>query len=390
MTNTGAKFMEYFNSVVLPQAYEVERKRIKLFNICSVWGVIVFGACLFWAVSLLPAKLDDLDLLVPPLFAIIFPMVFLVFSPIKLIRKIYGIDAKERLLPLIIGFWGNFYYDAPTNLAYAISRAVKENSGFKGFLYHIKRKNSTNISIKPRTLARLLNFESISYDDKILGKYKDTDIELSELRTYYTTRDSKGNTSTHTTFKGVVFSAVLNKKFNGLTIISNSKIDKGRAELPPNSTDMLSNEEYAELFKTNESENEDGKSNKWFEVVSPEQMNKVVNKGKILKVKDVMLEDPEFMKRFKVCASDQVEARYILTTAFINRFLKMSESFHYKTKAIFIDENIYILVDIRKNWFEIPFFKPSCDVNNYKEFLNDFTRLLAILETLKLNQNIGM
>lgn len=388
MTNTGVKFIEHFNSVVLPRAYEVEKKRRKLFIICAVWGLIVFVASLFWAVSLLPAEFDNPTLLISPLFAIIFPMVFLVHSPIKFIRKIYGKDAKERLLPLIIGFWGDFSYVPPTDLAYAISRAVKEKSGFKGFGDNLKRKNNTNISINRLTLSRLLRFESISYDDKILGKYKDTDIELSELHTYYTTTDREGKSKTHTTFKGVVFSAVLNKKFNGLTIISNSNIDKGRAELPEDY--MFSLEEYDELFKTNESESKDGKRNKWFQIASPEQMKKVLNKGKTLKVEDVILEDPEFMKRFNVCSSDQIEARYILTTAFINRFLKMSESFHYKTKAIFIDENIYILVDIRKNWFEIPFFKPSCDVNNYKEFLNDFTRLLAILETLKLNQNIGM
>ena len=74
----------------------------------------------------------------------------------------------------------------------------------------------------------------------------------------------------------------------------------------------------------------------------------------------------------------------------MNRILKLGEAYKWKIKAIFINNNIYILIDVRKNWFEMPFFKSSIDINNYKEFLNDFTKLLAITEVLKLNQNIGM
>lgn len=108
------------------------------------------------------------------------------------------------------------------------------------------------------------------------------------------------------------------------------------------------------------------------------------------KCQDVMLEDPEFRDMFSVYSNDQVEARYILTTAFMERFKKMEKSFNGGIKAIFIDNKIYILVDDRKNWFEIPFFKSATDINNYKEFINDFTKLLAIIETLKLNENIGL
>lgn len=390
MTNSAAKFMEYFYSRVMPQAFEVEKKRSKYFNIYAVWGLTVLGLSLLVGLSSLPAKSVRIDNLIFGLLLMIFPMFFLFKLPSGILKSMYALEAKERLLPLIIGFWGNFKYIAPTDLGYAILRSVRDKSGFAGFWEELKRKKDTNISVKPRTLARLFQFENISYDDKIFGKYKDTDIELSELMTYYTTSSGKSS-SRHITFKGVVFSAVLNKKFNGLTIISNTSIDKGRAESPHFNLGMLSDEEYAQLFEKDDSEESaKGKTFLGLEFVPSDKVKKVINKGETFKVKDVFLEDPEFMKRFKVCSSDQVEARYILTTAFINRFLKMSESFKYKTKAIFMENNVYILVQAKKDWFEIPFTKPCNDVNNYREFLNDFTRLLAIVDTLKLNQNIGM
>ena len=56
----------------------------------------------------------------------------------------------------------------------------------------------------------------------------------------------------------------------------------------------------------------------------------------------------------------------------------------------YIDNNVYILVDRRKDWFKIPFFK-SCEApENYKDFLIEFSRLISIVEVLKLNQNTGM
>ena len=119
--------------------------------------------------------------------------------------------------------------------------------------------------------------------------------------------------------------------------------------------------------------------------------------GNCSEFEDVFLEDPLFTSKFKLCSTDQIEARYIFTTAFINRFMKIAEKFNYKLHAIFINNNVYILIDTgrgfqlkQKNWFEIPFFKSCSDAQNYQDFLNDFSRLLGIVETLKLNQNIGL
>ena len=188
----------------------------------------------------------------------------------------------------------------------------------------------------------------------------------------------------------------MNKKFKGLTVISNESESKNRMAnhhrinfASGKASDQLSTllaigahlaEAASNLEEFQEKAKQAEKQNK-------ENLPTVLRN---LKIDDVNLEDPQFRNRFKVYSSDQIEARYILTTAFMERFMKMAESFNYKVKAVFVDENIYVLVKDRKNWFELPFFRSCTDLNNYNEFLNDFSRFLAIAQTLKLNQNIGL
>ena len=45
------------------------------------------------------------------------------------------------------------------------------------------------------------------------------------------------------------------------------------------------------------------------------------------KFEDVILEDPSFMQKYEVHSDNQVEARYVLTTGFIERFLNMKMAF---------------------------------------------------------------
>ena len=213
-------------------------------------------------------------------------------------------------------------------------------------------------------------------------------------------RDREGKTSyqKRTTFKGVVFSATMNKKFKGLTVLSYSNIDKNRAQYPHvtkkeigtmNLTDVLNfGRQVADVVDLVK-EYQQGKSKE--ELEQQAKNSSLAQKAvKTEPLQDVMLEDPMFNKKFKMCSTDQVEARYIFTTGFMERFMKMGECFNYKIKAIFLDNNVYILIDQRKDWFQIPFFKSGLDPANYKQFLIEFSRLLSIVEVLKLNQNIGM
>ena len=417
-------FSTYFTQKVAPAAEHIEKTRKKIINIAiKIFAVPVVLCVIFALLCLIAGGRDGkaqealicaLMLIVAPIFAVIVYM----FS----IKKIYNFYAKEILIPRLLGFWGQFRYYAPLNIFSAIYRAYKKKSGIKGFLSELRGPKDTNITINPITLARLFEFSTIEYDDKIVGKHGGVDIEMAEIDAYYNEKSGidsetgKQRYSKKSSFKGIVFSAKLNKKFKGITVLSNSGINKRRVLHPRitpkeisqmNLTDVLTigrqiadvvdavndykkgvdKEEIAEKHAAGYSnEIEFQKENIEHSKNSEHNGNK-----EHLHLEDVHLEDPELMSKFKICSTDQIEVRYIFTTAFMERFMKMARCFNFKIKAMFIGNNMYIfIINRRKDWFEIPYFKSCQDAANYKEFLVDFSNLLSIVDDLKLNQNIGM
>lgn len=380
------QFVDYFNQNIVPRAQELESTREKFVNIVKIWSIIVAGITLVLAIAVIPPKITSVEALYAPLLVIAIGGI-IGYTPVEFIRRVFSYNSKKKILPSLLSFWGKFSYIPPVNFYVAIYSAIKNKTGVAGFIQEITKDKTSNISINHAILKRLLDYNDVRYDDKIVGIFNDIKVELCELETAIVRRDSKKGTSRQTTFKGVIFSAVMNKKFKGMTAISNTNLDINMLDHPRigfdnfNATDILNIGK--QLIQTAYDKKQLIQKNN--ELEKEEQEIKELPRSQ-----GVRLEDPVFRQHFKVYSTDQIEARYILTTAFMNRILKLGEAYKWKIKAIFINNNIYILIDVRKNWFEMPFFKSSIDINNYKEFLNDFTKLLAITEILKLNQNIGM
>ena len=380
------QFVDYFNQNIVPRAQELESTREKFVNIVKIWSIIVAGITLVLAIAVIPPKITSVEALYVPLLVIAIGCI-VGYTPVEFIRRVFSYNSKKKILPSLLSFWGKFSYIPPVNFYVAIYSAIKNKTGVAGFIQEITKDKTSNISINHAILKRLLDYNDVRYDDKIVGIFNDIKVELCELETAIVRRDSKKGTSRQTTFKGVIFSAVMNKKFKGMTAISNTNLDINMLDHPRigfdnfNATDILNIGK--QLIQTAYDKKQLIQKNN--ELEKEEQEIKELPRSQ-----GVRLEDPVFRQHFKVYSTDQIEARYILTTAFMNRILKLGEAYKWKIKAIFINNNIYILIDVRKNWFEMPFFKSSIDINNYKEFLNDFTKLLAITEILKLNQNIGM
>ena len=380
------QFVDYFNQNIVPRAQELESTREKFVNIVKIWSIIVAGITLVLAIAVIPPKITSVEALYAPLLVIAIGCI-VGYTPVEFIRRVFSYNSKKKILPSLLSFWGKFSYIPPVNFYVAIYSAIKNKTGVAGFIQEITKDKTSNISINHAILKRLLDYNDVRYDDKIVGIFNDIKVELCELETAIVRRDSKKGTSRQTTFKGVIFSAVMNKKFKGMTAISNTNLDINMLDHPRigfdnfNATDILNIGK--QLIQTAYDKKQLIQKNN--ELEKEEQEIKELPRSK-----EVRLEDPVFRQHFKVYSTDQIEARYILTTAFMNRILKLGEAYKWKIKAIFINNNLYILIDVRKNWFEMPFFKSSIDINNYKEFLNDFTKLLAITEILKLNQKIGM
>lgn len=180
-------------------------------------------------------------------------------------------------------------------------------------------------------------------DDNFCGFYKDIKIEICETVLYH---------SKDTIFKGVIIRLTPQKAFKGFTLIK----QKGIHDLERNIYNFL-------------------------------------GLGQGIKFEKVNLEDVEFNKKYNVVSTNQIEARYLLTTSFMERFQNIAFAFKSdKTEASFNDEgNILIAVFTNNDLFKLGSLnKPVFNFNQYKTMIEEFASILELIDELKLNQDIGL
>ena len=109
------------------------------------------------------------------------------------------------------------------------------------------------------------------------------------------------------------------------------------------------------------------------------------------KFEEVKLEDPEFMEKYKIYTTNQVEARYVLTTAFIERFKNMKVAFRAKyIRAAFKDGKITIAIDAGRDLFQMANLNTDTDSNTFVEIFNEILSIRELINALKLNEKIGL
>lgn len=105
----------------------------------------------------------------------------------------------------------------------------------------------------------------------------------------------------------------------------------------------------------------------------------------------IILEDPAFEKLFDVYGADQIEARYLITPAFMNRMVQLSKKpFAKGLYASFENRMVNIFVPSKKDWFELSITKLATDIVSYRAIVLELLSLFSIADTLKIDQNIGM
>ncbi len=178
-----------------------------------------------------------------------------------------------------------------------------------------------------------------SGDDFFYGTYKNTEVTVSEEKFIRRVRHHKGS-SLQKVFDGILIMLSLNKKFQGQTLVFK---DKG----------------FFNAF------------------------NSVDN------MENVRLEDSVFEKEFEVYSTDQVEARYLLTTAFMERMLKLKEVFKgKKIQFSFFDNILLIAIETKKDMFEATsLFKKASDKTLTDRALEQVISVLSIVDILKTYKN---
>lgn len=186
-------------------------------------------------------------------------------------------------------------------------------------------------------------FQTLQADDCFRGKYSGVNLRVCEelLKNEY--HDARGRRHTTTAFRGIAVEMDMNKSFSGHTIV-------------------LKDHGLLNAFRC------------------PSGMQ------------NVKLEDPVFEKIFEVYSSDQIEARYLLTTAFMERLLSLRQLYQgKKVQASFFDRKILIAIDTRQDMFEpCSFFKTNLNKSKFDLVFNQIWTILKIIQILKLNKHLGL
>ena len=106
----------------------------------------------------------------------------------------------------------------------------------------------------------------------------------------------------------------------------------------------------------------------------------------VKKEKQVNLEDILFSKTWKVYADDQVEARYVLTPALMERMLAVKKLFHgNRLDFSFWGNNLLIAVHTGKDMFETTsLFKSALDYRKVQEVICQLYSVFSVIDALKL------
>ena len=103
-------------------------------------------------------------------------------------------------------------------------------------------------------------------------------------------------------------------------------------------------------------------------------------------------EDIVFDKRFKIHAQDQIEARYLITTGFMERLNELKLAFGTKNiKCSFFDDKIMIAIQTNRDLFEIGSLYKPCPTNeDIKRFYHEMLAIQKLITHLKLTNKTGL
>src|SRR5574344_440098 len=108
----------------------------------------------------------------------------------------------------------------------------------------------------------------------------------------------------------------------------------------------------------------------------------------------VELEYKDFTKKYDVWVEkgDQVEARYLLNVAFIERFVQLQTSFRVnKMCASVYGDEMLVLLSTKKDLFEMNhLFCNIADIHQYDRLFDQFASVLSFIDVLNLSSKTGL
>ena len=110
------------------------------------------------------------------------------------------------------------------------------------------------------------------------------------------------------------------------------------------------------------------------------------------KLTRIRLEDPVFDRKYNAYSSDEIEGRYLLTTAFMERFKNLHTAFgSYRAKCSFYDNKIMFSISTVRNLFEVGnLFLPVNNVRASNKFLAEISAIFDLIDYFKLDEKTGL
>jgi hypothetical protein len=186
-------------------------------------------------------------------------------------------------------------------------------------------------------------YDGANLSDSVRGSYENVNLNILCAHLYLKKRDRK-ETRTITVFDGLFILLSMNKRFLGKTIVKRDRGLMNWANKPPE-----------ELEKVN-------------------------------------LEDPRFEADFEVYASNQIEARYLLTPSFMERLQGLSNLFGgADIQASFYNQNLLLMIPLKKRYFSTgSIFQPATFTEEIQSILEEMNLIFKIIEELKLHEKTGV
>ncbi|WP_163409820.1 DUF3137 domain-containing protein [Flavobacterium ajazii] len=183
--------------------------------------------------------------------------------------------------------------------------------------------------------------------DLITGTIDETSFYFAEVHAEYKIEsENKKHTKWYNIFKGIVFIADFNKNFSTSTVVR-----------PKNALDDISS---------------------WLS-------KNILSFGNTDKVQ---LENIEFDSKFVTYSKNQIEARYILTPAMMERILALNRKSDETISISFIDSKMYIAFPLSHNYFEAPISTSLLVPDLLKADLSIVQFMQDIVHELDLNTRI--
>ena len=237
------------------------------------------------------------------------------------------------------------------------------------------------------------DFGEVNIDDEFYGTYNGVDFVCSEVKLIEVAKTNRSDSVRGTVFKGVILKFKTNKYTKDKVIISSKNSFVQKEDGLRNLTDVFAAAAliFVILFISAGLAILNIYLGVGF-VVLGVVLCIIALKNNMKHVEKVVLEDPKFMEKYKLYSTDQVEARYLITTAFMERFYNLKTAFGAKeVKCSFVEEYLIIAISSEIDLFEIgDLFKSFNDKQCIKQFFEQLQAIHNMIDYFKLDEKTGL